>query len=174
MPSAADQAILHRLMAEGAMDRPLLPQPGDIWVGVISGTTTSHDAPVASTHETPVASAHETPAVGAHDVARRIVPAAARTPVPQPVAMSPRSGVQVQLAAAENAQGAMAAWQRLRQRERTLTEGHAPAIMQATVKGRLVWRLRAGGFADAAGAGAFCARIRAAGGGCFVVAAAGR
>lgn len=157
-PSPPDTAILHRLMAEGAMDKPLLPQPGNIWAGAMAGDDSA-------------GTALPQPAPARESGGKRVAAA------PAPVALARREsagGAQVQLGAAASAQGAMAAWHRLRLRQRALTNGHEPAIVQAEVKGHMVWRLRTSGFADTAAAAAFCARIRSDSGKCFVVPTAAR
>lgn len=76
---------------------------------------------------------------------------------------------EVQLAAAQSAQSAEAEWRRLRRDAPTLTEGRLPAVREAEVNGRHVWRLRAAGFADVAEASAFCTGIRVAKAECWVV-----
>ena len=152
-----DGVLLRRLMADGAMNRPLLPQPGNIWADTVRG-----QAPPA---------APQKPMTGGHAAPRPAIAAAPLVAAPVGVEPAPAGRLQVQLAAADTAQGAVAAWRRLRQRAPALTDGHDPAIVQAEVKGRQVWRLRTGGFPDVAAASAFCAGIRAAKADCWVVAA---
>ena len=79
----------------------------------------------------------------------------------------------VQLAAVSSEEGAEAAWRRLRQQARVLTDGHVSAVSEAEVNGQHVWRLRAFGFTDVAEASAFCSELRAVKAGCWVVPASG-
>ncbi len=72
-----------------------------------------------------------------------------------------------QLAAAETELGAMSEWRRLRQRHGGLLRDLGELTVVAEVSGRTVWRLRTGPFREASEAEAFCAEVRAAGGGCW-------
>ncbi|MBW4093017.1 MAG: SPOR domain-containing protein, partial [Proteobacteria bacterium] len=77
-------------------------------------------------------------------------------------------GTTVQLAALPTRAAAEAEWQHLRQRMPGLLAGHQLVLAQATVAGRVWWRVRTAGFSGAAQARSFCARMRAAGGACDV------
>jgi hypothetical protein len=176
-PLVADSETVRRLMGQAVLDRPLLPQPGDIWADVL---------PAA---EPGPADATPTAGQGGHRSVVAAAPSAGvpRLPPPVVVAAAPEAGVppavaattkaappgdfrlMVQLAAAGSAQRAVAEWQRLRQHAPKLTDGHLPAVSEAEVNGQHVWRLRAAGFADVAEASAFCSGIRAVKASCWVV-----
>jgi hypothetical protein len=47
--------------------------------------------------------------------------------------------------------------------------GRQPIVIKADKDGRPFWRLRTGGFADNAAAGAFCQQVRAHGASCIQV-----
>jgi hypothetical protein len=172
----ADSTVMRRLIGQDALDRPLLPQPGDIWADVLPAAQRSPGgAPSVSPGHVvrsvaPMASSGVQPrAVSQLIVA--IAPAAAVPAAVPEMQAAPRDAVRplVQLAAAPSRQGAEAAWRRLRQQAPTLTDGRLPVVSEAEVNGQHVWRLRAFGFADVAEAGAFCAGIRAVAAGCWVV-----
>ena len=90
-------------------------------------------------------------------------------PAPHPPAAAAQAGpAQVQLAALESEQAAMTEWQRLSHRMPDLLGPRHPAVLRAERDGKTIYRLRTGGFADTAAATAFCAQIRAKGGGCAI------
>ncbi len=78
----------------------------------------------------------------------------------------------MQLTAAGSATAARTEWQHLEQRMPQLIDGRVPAVMQAELDGRSLWRLRTGGFASTDEANAFCARVQAEHEKCWVVAGA--
>lgn len=77
-------------------------------------------------------------------------------------------GVQVQLAALETRARAEAEWHLLARKAGSLLDGRAPFYSKAVVNGRTWWRIRLGGFTDAAAARAFCGRMHATGAACSV------
>lgn len=172
--AAADSAIMRRVMGEDVLDQPLVPQPGNIWADVLPAAepgpqpATSVSAPAARRPDI-VAVAHDG---SPHALVPVVAAAAPRVLTPAVVAKAapPATfGLMVQLAAAASAERAEAEWRRLRQHAPTLTDGHQPAVSQADVNGRQVWRLRTAGFTDVAQASAFCVDIRAVKADCWVV-----
>ncbi len=91
-------------------------------------------APIPTPHPTPTAK--PAPAIGAHEV---------------------------QLAAVSSEAAATAEWQRLSHMLPDLLGSRSPAVSQYTHEGHIYWRLRTGGFADAAEAKFFCTELRAKG-----------
>lgn len=141
--AAPDRLTERRLLGEIGSERPLLPEPGNIWADVQLGK-----APAAPERSAP---------------ARRGPPAAASVSPARPA-----EGAQVQLAAGASRARAEAVWRRLERREPELVRGHAPEFEPASVDGRQVWRLRVGGFANSAEAARFCAAMAKNRGPCWV------
>ncbi len=124
----------------------------------------------------------ETPHPAARPVPAEVRPAAVETrpaPMARP-APAMRTGIAeaahadsghgalVQLAAVGSAEAAMAEWQRLAKRNPELLAGRKPVVMKTERDGKQFWRLRTGGFTDAAQAGSFCERMKSKGTGCSV------
>lgn len=87
----------------------------------------------------------------------------------QPASPPAATGRQmVQLAALPTEQAANEEWARLDKRLGDLLHGRQPVIERADVSGRTWWRVRTGGFTDAAEAKAFCEKVRGKGAGCDV------
>jgi hypothetical protein len=78
----------------------------------------------------------------------------------------PTAGRQAQLAAVSSQAAAEAEWQRLAHLLPDLLGARHPEFSHVTHEGRVYWRLRTGGFADAASVSAFCDEIRAKGFSC--------
>jgi len=125
----------------------------------------------------PVAAAQVVPDTAAPEVATPPAPIAVPIAVPvavpiappaaaPPAALADRSAY-VQLAAADTELGAMSEWRRLRQRHGVLLRDRGEVTVMAEVSGRTVWRLRTGPFRQNSEAEAFCAEVRASGGGCW-------
>ena len=93
---------------------------------------------------------------------RPAAPPAAERPAPAAKA------AQVQLAAVSSEEAARAEWQRLEKRMSDLFGQRQPSFSKIEHNGRTLWRLRTGGFSDAAQATAFCERVRAKGAGCSI------
>ena len=74
----------------------------------------------------------------------------------------------VQLAAVSSEAAARIEWQRLQKRMPDLLDRRQPAFSKIEHDGRVLWRVRTGGFSDLAAAAAFCDHVRAKGGGCSV------
>lgn len=76
--------------------------------------------------------------------------------------------VEVQLAALDSAAAAEGEWQRLSRTMPDLLGGRRPNMVRADRDGRVIYRLRLGGFSDFAAAASFCQQVRARGGGCAI------
>lgn len=87
---------------------------------------------------------------------------------PAPLHAAAHPGAQVQFTAAPSEDAAQAAWQRMKERMPKLLAGQEPMFIKVTRGNQTFWRLRTDGFASAADASRFCARVRAAGGACMV------
>ena len=74
----------------------------------------------------------------------------------------------VQLAAVRSEAAAKSEWQRLERQMPGLLGQHRPAFSKIDRNGQTLWRVRTGGFSDAAEANAFFAHVRAKGAGCSV------
>ncbi len=89
-------------------------------------------------------------------------------PARQVVPLAAGHGAQVQLAAVGSEPAAQAEWARLAHKFPDLLGGRKPAISKFERDGKVFWRVRTGGFADAGGAKALCDQMKAKGGGCTV------
>ncbi len=90
--------------------------------------------------------------------------------LPLPAAAPVQGGTAVQLAAFETQQAAEQDWGKLAEKMPHLFDGRRPEVQQARVAGRIVYRLRTGGFANLAAATAFCGEVRSRGGDCSIAA----
>ena len=179
VPVAAEAAVATPVAAVPAVAAPVAAVP------VAAVPVAALAVPVAATAATPepeaapvVTSAPDARVTAAPDAdapdaasppAPIAVPVAA--PVAPPTATAPGAEAArrayVQLAAAETELGAISEWRRLRQRHGTLLRDRGEVTVMAEVSGRTVWRLRTGPFRQQSEAEAFCAEVRAAGGGCW-------
>lgn len=103
------------------------------------------------------------------------VPPSAATPPSVPKAASIATkpdpaggGTLVQLAALETEDEAKTEWARLAKKMPDVLGGRTPSYTRTERDGKTWWRLRMGGFADAASAKTFCDKVKAKGGGCSV------
>jgi SPOR domain len=149
LPTQPPAALTPRQSGQPAPP-PLRPEPGDIWADVLS--TQPPEALTPSQSGQPVAPPHvPTPAATPSQDAK-VRPARPASADDTPA---------VQLATADTAQAAVAAWAELQRRLPDLLRGHPPQVWAAEVDGRAVWHLRAAGFATVSEARAFCARMHA-------------
>jgi Flp pilus assembly protein TadD len=117
---------------------------------------------------------YDTPAAPISSVDSEPIQQIAQKPTTEPPsqeAEASQGGIYVQMASSNTERGARDEWQQLRARWPDLLGGHMPAVQQADVKDRTVWRLRTGGFASVSDANDFCQKLRATGTGCWTVAA---
>jgi len=99
--------------------------------------------------------------------ARAANPVAAAPVAAAPIAAAVPVGAYAQLAASDSAAAVANEWDRLRHRLGPLLRDRPEVTVSAEVGGRTVWRLRTGPFQQPREAEAFCAEVRAAGGGCW-------
>jgi len=97
-------------------------------------------------------------------VATKAAPAPEKHPTAPPVA----NNALVQLAAVRTEDGAKSEWERLSKRLPDLLGQRKPAFSKTEHDGRILWRIRTGGFSDVAQANSFCERLRAKGINCSV------
>jgi hypothetical protein len=97
-------------------------------------------------------------------------PPAATTPPPARPAPAPNGTVRVQLGALSSEEAARTEWDRLARRHADLLGAFRPQVVRFEREGQApLFRLRTGGFADAASAGAFCEQARARSVPCTVI-----
>ena len=112
--------------------------------------------------------------IDAKSAPRETVPAAApavKTILPAAAPALPATaphGTSIQLAAFESQQAAEQDWGKMAEKMPKLFDGHRPEVVQGHIAGRIVYRLRTGGFASPAAASAFCGEVRAKGGDCSI------
>ncbi|HQT47656.1 MAG TPA: SPOR domain-containing protein [Acidocella sp.] len=150
--------------------RVLPVSPGGLTVPEADETIMSGNNEAATVHLAPPAPGAE---IAQLDQSAGVTPQAAVAPAAAavaPVAGQKGGAMDVQLAATGDEPGAEAEWGALQRKMPRLFAGRTPEILPAVVNGQSVWRLRLGGFADAAAAQAFCASVTAKGGACRVVA----
>lgn len=124
-------------------------------------SSSPRSAPSPAAAPTPVAAVSPAPAtVSAPAAAVRSAPAGGP-------AFSAGGRYVVQLGAPSSEAAAQAEWDRRRRAMPELLGGAERFIVRADVNGRTVYRVRAGSFATAADADAFCGMIKARGGDCF-------
>ena len=135
-------------------------------------------APVQAVPSQPAPPPGHSTAQAAAPAAQTTAPQAQTPPSPAPPApaASPRIAASgsdgkktlVQLAAARSESAASGEWKRLSKRMPDLLGGHQPRYQKVERKGRTIWRVRTGGFADVAQATAFCVRVKSKGVDCAV------
>ena len=96
------------------------------------------------------------------------VPAPASTIEPRPAPHPVVAGTQVQLAAVETEAGARGEWQRLARKYPDMLGSRQLAVQKTEANGKVMWRVRTGGFADIAEATSFCGKLKAKGAGCSI------
>jgi Flp pilus assembly protein TadD len=87
----------------------------------------------------------------------------ALTPLP-----AASGSMQVQFAAVPTESAAQVEWQRLQEQMPALLSGRQPMFIKVERHGQTFWRVRTGGFANAAQASVFCHKVQAAAGTCVV------
>lgn len=173
----ANEQIMSGATATGAPTLAPSAQPPDL--GRLQQDMERDQAARAPAHPpasaTPPASrGNASPALPAPPRMPAVAAATAPKPNPAPAPPAPAPafasahGPEVQLAALNSAKAANQAWETLNARMPNLLSGHTPIIRTATVRGRKFWRLRVGGFADAAAAKAFCAKVKSEGAACEI------
>jgi cell division septation protein DedD len=126
--------------------------------------------PVAAT-PAPIAASSPAPAPMAAVTATPPKPVAAKpavAPDKHPIAAPAASGALVQLAAVHSEEAARSEWDRLSKRVPDLLGQHKPTFSKVDHDGHSLWRVRTGGFSDAAQATTFCERLRGKGLNCSV------
>ncbi len=117
---------------------------------------------------------HEAPHVAVVAAVKPAEPPVVATPAPviavRPTAPpAPAPGAfSVQLAAFESEQAAAQDWGKMAEKIPDFFNGHTPDVVKAELAGRVVYRLRTGGFATRTDASAFCDAVRHKGGDCSV------
>lgn len=164
-PLEADWPVSQAAQTAAAHD--LAPTPG---AASKSAAGAAAGATLGATRETapetaPGAAAAPVPAT---NPTRKATQGVAASAAPATTPTRAAHGREVQLAAAGSPAEAEATWARLVGRYPALLQGRSPIVRQGEAEGRTVWRLRTGGFGNAAEAKSFCDRLRGAGGTCWV------
>lgn len=119
--------------------------------------------------ETPASTPANAAAPAAQAVAKPKTITAQKAPPSSPADMHETPGhVQVQLAALDSEQAALAEWGRLQKQWPGVLAGRKPSVMRVEREGKTFFRLRTGGFTDAPQATRFCATLREKGAACSV------
>lgn len=164
----AERLVMPPALPGRAMATPRLavPDAGPVAAAVEPPTAVTPAPPAGSPPAPPTVVAPTAPLVPAA-TAPPSAPAASPRPSAPPA--GGRDGPRVQLVAAGSEAEARAHWASFVQRLPDLAEGRVPQILGFERPGQAtIWRLRVGGFTDAGEAGAWCDRLRARGGTCWV------
>ncbi len=175
MQVSNDNAILSGALALSGKDQ-LAPPPETPDPQALTGAPQPTPAPAPAersmneTGATPAAAS--APDAGAEPTFAPVAPAVSTPTVPKAAVPTERAAADrslfVQLAALETKDAADGEWRSLERRLGDLLDGKTPAISRAAVNERVFWRVRTGGFADAAAARAFCERVHTKGAACTV------
>jgi len=147
--------------------------------------TTNLAAQSAAPAATPMVAVHRAPAMATlaqafagreyqtakfQPIARRVAPARARALTAAVAARPVANGTHVvQLGAFSSEKNAKRAWG-IYTRQNPSLAAYRPVIVPATIKGKQLWRVAAGGFAGRFAANGLCAQLRSRGGSCFAYA----
>lgn len=159
--------------APGPAGERLAPPPEAPEIAVLRAKLRAAQKALARAHEAEVAQA-AAPRIAAPAPVQRAAafakpPAAAIPPILAPQRPPEHAAFAVQLGAYESEAAARAAWRALGAAVAGMA-GETPVLLPAEIAGRRVWRLRAGGFAEARQAALVCAKVRQAGSDCAVAA----
>jgi hypothetical protein len=108
--------------------------------------------------------------VAPETLAPAVKPAAPAATALPPAVPQATGGTWVQLAAFESQQAAEQDWGKMAEKMPKIFDGHRPQVVQGHIAGRIVYRLRTGGFSNLAAANAFCGEVRLKGGDCSIAA----
>jgi hypothetical protein len=110
------------------------------------------------------------PVQRASATARIAAPEAPPPPAKPAIIPAQTVGAAVQLAAFTDEKAAQTGWDTLLKKAPDLLGGRTPEILKAQAAGRIMWRLRTGGFTTVAEAASFCAKMRDHGADCSIAA----